>query len=62
MNVYPNRHGTKGNIGFIFNNKTPWFMHAEQNIHNKLCIYMHVILFLIVILLIVYILLKCYVI
>ena len=27
---YPNRRGTKINIGFTFNNKTPWFMHAEQ--------------------------------
>ena len=25
-----NLNGTK--IGFTFNNKTPWFMHAEQNI------------------------------
>ena len=29
MNRYPNRHGTKINIGFTYNNKTPWFMHAE---------------------------------
>ena len=29
MNLYPNRHGTKINIGFTFNNKTHWFMHAE---------------------------------
>ena len=30
MNRYPNRHGTKINIGFTYNNKTPWFMHAEH--------------------------------
>ena len=30
MNLYPNRYITKINLGFTFNNKTPWFMHAEQ--------------------------------
>ena len=25
-----NRHGTKINHGFTYNNKTPWFMHAEH--------------------------------
>ena len=29
MNLYTNRNGTKINIGFIFNNKTHWFMNAE---------------------------------
>ena len=29
MNLYPNRHGAKINIGFTFNNKTPWFMRAK---------------------------------
>ena len=29
VNWYPNRHGTKINIGFTFNNKIPWDMHAE---------------------------------
>ena len=28
MNLYLNRHGTN-NIGFTFNNKTHWFMHAS---------------------------------
>ena len=35
MNLYPNRHGTKINIGFTFNNKTPWFMHAELMYKRK---------------------------
>ena len=34
MNWYLQRHGTQINIGFTFNNKTHWFMHAEH-----ICIY-----------------------
>ena len=32
MNRYPNRYGTKINIGFTFNNKTPRFTHAPNHV------------------------------
>ena len=38
MNLYPNRHGTKINIGFTFNNKTAWFTHAPNN-HRRVNAY-----------------------
>ena len=36
MNLYPNRHGTKINIGFTINNKTPWLMHARCSILSNI--------------------------